>query len=224
MHRRPRADPLPHRQVIPYAAQPSTAIRPRLLEAGFRCLLTTANGAKQAPTPGHNYAIDNGAWGAHMRSEPFDEAAFAKGLKRWGAEADFVVVPDIVAGGLASLEFSRGWLPRVQAIAPRPLLAVQDGMTPDDVAGLVADGVGIFVGGSTEWKDRTLIEWCRWAAARGAWCHVGRVNTTRRVRLCAAGGATSFDGSGVSMPAWTDEMLGRIGRALKAAEAQPWLL
>ncbi len=67
--------------------------------------------------------------------------------------------------------------------------AVQDGMTVEDVPG---DADVIFVGGSTEWKWRTVAMWC--AAFQRV--HVGRVNTYRRLWECHDAGAESIDGTG----------------------------
>lgn len=41
-------------------------------------------------------------------------------------------------------------------------------------------------------------DWAALARERETICHVGRVNSQRRISLCAAAGVTSFDGSGVS--------------------------
>jgi hypothetical protein len=53
----------------------------------------------------------------------------------------------------------------------------------------------VFVGGSTDWKLDTMATWAALARERGAWCHVARVNTPKRIRKVALAGATSFDGS-----------------------------
>jgi len=139
---------------------------------------------------------------AFQRGEPFDVSAFEKAVALLGASADWIVLPDIVAGGLASLRFSLDWL---DALRNRPelhgaqyLLAVQNGMEPRDIVPLVGPESGIFVGGDTAWKLATMRTWARLAHEHGAICHVGRVNTVRRIRLCAAVGADSFDGSGAS--------------------------
>jgi hypothetical protein len=60
--------------------------------------------------------------------------------------------------------------------------------------------VGIFVGGSdkSDWKERTVGQWAALARSAGAICHVGRVNTQRRIAICAAAGATSIDGTSAS--------------------------
>ena len=46
---------------------------------------------------------------------------------------NFAVLPDIVQGGLASLDFSLSWEKRVRPYSERVLIAVQDGMEPKDV-------------------------------------------------------------------------------------------
>lgn len=114
-----------------------------------------------------------------------------------GAGADWIAVPDIVAGGASSLEFSLSWLPRLRGVAPL-LLPVQDGMRVEDVTPLVGKDLGLFVGGTTRWKLDSLQQWGVVARARGCHLHVGRVNTARRIALCAAAGAESFDGTSVS--------------------------
>lgn len=50
----------------------------------------------------------------------------------------------------------------------------------------------------TRHKEDTLPAWGELAREKGCWLHVGRVNTARRIALCAAASATSFDGSGPS--------------------------
>lgn len=45
---------------------------------------------------------------------------------------------------------------------------------------------------------RYALEWGALARDTGCYLHVARVNTVRRVRLCDAAGADSFDGSSVT--------------------------
>lgn len=138
--------------------------------------------------------------------------------------ADWIVVPDIVMGGPASLAFSRGWLERLRRrrnlSGATFLIAVQNGMRPGDVRDMLGPGVGIFVGGDTRWKLATMPLWARLAHARGAICHVGRVNSVRRIRLCAAAGVDSFDGSGVSRFA---AALPPLDRARRQGDVEGWL-
>jgi hypothetical protein len=152
-------------------------------------------------TEGFPYALDNGAWTAFQKGEPFDEPAFMDAVNALGSGADFIVIPDIVAGGRRSLQFSLRWLPTLlmhPKIACPLLLAAQDGMEFRQVAPFLDKSVGLFLGGSTEWKLKNAIGWTRAAKQLGAVVHIGRVNTVKRVNLCGAAGADSFDGSGPS--------------------------
>ncbi len=153
------------------------------------------------------YALDNGAWSAFTQAKPFDVPAFERALVRFAPAADWTVLPDIVAGGHASLETSLRWMRRVLDAGPRALLAVQDGMAITDVATFVGPRVGLFVGGSTAWKWQTLPAWAELARRSSCWLHVGRVNTSKRIHACGDVGATSFDGTSPSRFAVTTPKL-----------------
>jgi len=176
-------------------------------------LLISATG--QLRTEGMRYALDNGAWTAFQQGQPFDEDAFVVAVDRLGERADWVVLPDIVEGGLASLEYSLTWLERLRGMPSRLLIAVQNGMQVQDVASFLSPAVGIFVGGSTQWKEETAQAWGSLARRRHCYLHVGRVNSARRIRICAAAGADSFDGTSVSRYAKT---LPRLDRATRQAD------
>ena len=126
--------------------------------AGWR-LLVSARGALRCE--GFPYAIDNGAWTAHQKGAPFDFAAFDRVVSLLGDGADFIVVPDRVADARTTLRWTEEWLPLLDGIGRRRLVAVQDGMSEADVAPWLGDDVGIFVGGTTEWKEETLPRWGR---------------------------------------------------------------
>lgn len=177
--------------------------------AGWRVLLSPATGLKNYGIP---YALDNGAWSAFIAKEPFREEPFRLAVAKIGSDAAFVVAPDIVAGGIESLELTNRWLPWVLDRTMVALIAVQDGMRPGDVIRALGPRVGIFVGGTTKWKEETMVMWATLAHSHGAICHVGRVNTKRRIFLCAAADADSFDGSSVSRFAKT---LPRLDHARK---------
>lgn len=146
-------------------------------------------------TEGFGYAIDNGAWSCFTSGVAWDEGKFREFYDKFGSGADFVVAPDIVAGGLRSLRLSESWLPRLDGLR---LVPVQNGMTSDHVSPLLGPDVGIFVGGDDEWKDRTMRSWGHLARDVGCYLHVGRVNTLRRVKLSVEAGADSIDGSSVT--------------------------
>lgn len=172
-----------------------------LADAGWRLLVSAAADWR---TEGFAYGLDNGAWPAHVAGRPcLDEEIFGRALIALGAAADWVVVPDIVMGGGASLTLSRWWLPRVLDQTQLALIAVQDGMTSTDVDDLVGERVGIFVGGSTEWKKSSLPIWAALKRDTGCYLHVGRVNSVRRIALCMWARADSFDGTSVTRFATT---------------------
>jgi hypothetical protein len=181
--------------VIAYASRTGTRRNlAALRDAGWR-ILVSARGVLR--NEGFRYALDNGAWTAFTQREPFDVGAFEKALDLMGAEADWVASPDIVGGGMRSLELSESWLPRLMD-ARLVLIPVQDGLTASDVRPLLGNRVGIFLGGSTEWKLATMREWGELAREVGCYYHVARVNTRRRIEMCSEAGATSFDGSSAS--------------------------
>lgn len=179
--------------MISYASRTGTRRNLDALRAsGWRLLVSAAGVLRHEGFP---YALDNGAWSAFTQGRPFDEAAFSRALRSMGADADWTVIPDVVAGGLASLDLSLRWMRHVLDESPRGMIAVQDGMSVADVAGFIGPRVGLFVGGSTAWKLSTMGQWAELANAREAWCHVGRVNSCRRISQVIASGAHSFDGT-----------------------------
>lgn len=179
--------------MISYASRTGTRRNLDALRAsGWRLLVSAAGVLRHEGFP---YALDNGAWSAYTQGRPFDEAAFNRALRLMGARADWTVIPDIVAGGAASLDLSLRWMRQVLDESPRGMIAVQDGMTPGDVASFIGPRVGVFVGGSTTWKLENMAAWAALARSKGAWCHVGRVNTVRRIGQVIACGAHSFDGT-----------------------------
>ena len=173
-----------------------------MTEHGWRQLIEPSHLSKHAlrsSPPELQYMIDNGAWGCFNRGAEWSSDGFVELLELYGSGADMIVLPDIVAGGEASLGRSLSWLGRVRSYGSRMLLAVQDGMNPAHIEPVLKDtGCGIFVGGTTEWKLATLNQWGRVARRAGCWLHVARVNTVIRINQCAAAGANSFDGSSVT--------------------------
>jgi hypothetical protein len=186
-----------------YASRTGTR---RNLEEISRCgwrLLVSARGVLR--NEGFRYALDNGAWTAFQRGEPFDVQAFDKAVQLLGSDADFVVIPDKVGDSIETLRMADEWTPRLHGL--RLYLAVQDGMTDADLIARSESVAGVFVGGSTEWKLRTAPRWRELTRRLGMLCHVARVNTERRIEWCRSLGVTSVDGSSASRFAVTTERL-----------------
>ena len=154
------------------------------------------------------YALDNGAYHCWNNGKPFDDNKFISALEksdRTGKKPEFVVCPDIVAGGLDSLAFSLAWLEKM----PRDdyYLAVQDGMSISDVEPHIHKFKGLFVGGTLKWKLRTSSEWVKLAHNHNRKCHIGRVGTFRRLLWAKTIGADSVDSSNfVQNPGWLNKI------------------
>jgi hypothetical protein len=182
-------------EMISYASRTGTRRNLEALRgAGWRLLVTPSC----VRTEGFRHALDNGAWSSFCQKTAWDDAAFKKALTKVGGSSDFVVVPDIVQGGLASLDLSLKWLPSVLSETRLALIAVQDGMLPSDIEPFLGDNVGIFVGGSTDWKLNSLPGWARLARKHSSYIHVGRVNSAKRISVCLMHSVNSIDGTSAS--------------------------
>ena len=163
---------------------------------------------------------DNGAYTDFVAGRPFDYLRWSRdmrAIRMWCERGeltrpDFVVVPDLVAQGAASLAFSLEHLAESRAAGAPCYLAVQDGMTVWQVRRALAHFDGIFVGGSLEWKLATAATWVRLGRQLRLPVHVGRVGTLDRVEWAAAIGASSIDSS---FPLWTRERLGAFVEAVR---------
>jgi hypothetical protein len=164
--------------------------------------------------------FDNGAFPDFLAGRPFQ-------VDKWLAEVeeaakhdvppDFAVVPDEVGKGVQSLHLSVSWVGHVRELDLRPYLVVQDGMTHENVLGVLDLFDGLFVGGSTDWKMKTAAAWCDFAHDNGKPCHVGRVGTGHRVRWAREIGADSIDSS---QPLWSRDHMRRFLRALQLEDNQ----
>ena len=162
--------------------------------------------ASDRPFPPFYYAyepwgFDNGAFVAWTRGNQFPEKVFLKRLDaalRVETDPAVAVCPDIVAGGLRSLEFSVNWLKRLPSWWPW-YLAVQDGMTQDAVLDVAHLFAGIFLGGTDRFK-LTAYHWSRLAHFADKKFHYGRAGTLRKIRHAYAVEADSLDSN---FPLWT---------------------
>lgn len=142
------------------------------------------------------YFTDNGAFVAWQAGKDFNATKFEallEGVWRHHVSPDFMVAPDIVAGGLASLALSVAWLPKMLPLKRPVYLVVQDGMEPTDVKAELEPFAGVFVGGSLQWKLKTARDWVDFAHINQRKCHIGRMGTTGRVRAALRWGADSID-------------------------------
>jgi hypothetical protein len=106
----------------------------------------------------------------------------------------FCAAPDVVADSRATLERFEEWGSVLRACGLPAALVLQDGITPQRVPWSQVDAV--FVGGTTGFKlSEEAARVVAAARLRGLWCHMGRVNTARRIRYAASIGCHSCDGT-----------------------------
>ena len=145
-------------------------------------------------------ALDNGAFSCFRKGYPFMEDVFLKTLSdsyKKNIKLDFIVCPDVVAGGMDSYYFSLKWAQEGLLTAPNLALAVQDGMMPNKLGNL-SRWKYIFVGGTKEWKWKTAKMWVDFAHDNGKLCHIGQCG-----RLEYLHNAFRYDADSVDSTSWT---------------------
>lgn len=157
---------------------------------------------------GFRFALDNGAFAAGDKWTEDGWVEMLDTIRLRGQEPLWALVPDVVGDRDGTLEKWKRYAPILKRYGWPLAFAVQDGMTVDDVP---HDAEVIFVGGSTEWKWRTLTMWC----AAFPRVHVGRVNTYRKLWICHEAGAESCDGTG-----WMRDVNGEQFRGLEVYLAE----
>ena len=161
--------------------QPRELVRPKKKEIG----------PKRFP-----WFFDNGVFAAFKAGLAFDGAAYEAALSRLKEveqPPDFLVTPDLVGGGVDSIALSLDWVGKVKLFGSA-YLVVQEGMNYTDVAQVLGQFAGIFVGGATlEWKWATAKYWVQLAHFHSKPCHIGRVGTGIRVKMALASGCDSID-------------------------------
>lgn len=168
-----------------------------------------------------SFALDNGAFIAHTSGRAFDGESFVRAVKRCVPYSpDFIVIPDIVRGGLDSLQMSLDWIPQLRQLAPHiPLaLVVQDGMEPHHIEPHLELFEILFVGGGRDWKYKTGESWVKFFNARESRpVHIGGIGSASGVRWAKSIGATSIDSTG---PLWSQPAMKRWLDALKEPATQ----
>ena len=152
------------------------------------------------PWPGERWGFDNGAFSHWKNGQEFDGDGFQRRLDvalGLGTPC-LAVVPDIVGGGLDSLEFSESWRQRLPGHWPW-YLALQDGMEVDVVESVAGSYSGLFMGGTNAFKS-TAAEWVALSRRLDIPFHYGRAGIPRKVIHAKVVGADSLDSA---FPLWS---------------------
>jgi hypothetical protein len=138
------------------------------------------------------YVLDNGVYRDFANHKAWDGEQFldlVKQCKYLPQSPLWVVVPDVVGNGSATIDLWADWEPKLRKFGYPLAFVVQDGITISQIP-TTADV--IFVGGSDKWKYPMLEKFI----ALGKPVHVGRVNNAQYLWRCYQLGVTSCDGSG----------------------------
>jgi hypothetical protein len=141
--------------------------------------------------PGVPWGADNGCFSA-------PEKYTDDGYLGWLADRDpthclFAVGPDVLADHAATVELSRPLFPRIRALGYPVAFVAQDGWSEGDTPWDEFDV--LFIGGTTAFKLGRGGDAILAARQRGKPVHMGRVNSYSRLRLAAAAGCASADGT-----------------------------
>lgn len=137
------------------------------------------------------WAADNGRFNApHLYS---DDRYLGWLAKQPVERCLFATAPDVLANHAATVELSMPLFPLLRALGYRAAFVVQDGWCEDDTPWDKFEA--LFVGGTTKFKLGRASLAIAAASVRGKWIHMGRVNSFARLRVAAALGCNSADGT-----------------------------
>lgn len=144
--------------------------------------------------PGIKWAADNGQFSGRVTVAQF--FAWLEAMRPYRHSCLFATAPDVVGNAVATLDKYRFYAWRIKALGYPVALVGQDGL---ESLPWPPEYDAFFVGGSTEWKMSDAADWCiAKAKASGAWVHVGRVNSQRRIRHFQLVGVDSCDGTALA--------------------------
>ena len=155
-------------------------------------VMLSFNAGKQSMSGHSLFAADNGCF---VQADKYSNDGFLTWLDKLDRAAClFAVAPDVVGDAVATKDRAYPMLPRIQKLGFKAAYVCQDGELPNTVEWSKLDA--IFIGGSTEWKlSQAAADLVAEAKHQDKWVHMGRVNSFQRMRLAAAIGCDSVDGT-----------------------------
>lgn len=151
-------------------------------------------GNNVAPLAFWDFGADNGCFARGDKFDPDAWLRWLESLRPFAKNMLFAVAPDVMQNAGATLERSLPHLKAIRDLGFPPAFVSQNGCRSDLVPWDEIDC--LFVGGDDDWKlGAASWELCREAKRRGKWVHVGRVNSFKRLQLCARNEVDSADGT-----------------------------
>lgn len=181
-------------------------------------VMLSFNAGKQAKHGHSIFAADNGCF---AQGKSYSDDKFLEWLNSLNRQAClFATAPDVVADAVGTRKRAYPMLPKIRKLGFKAAFVVQDGETADQILWDELDA--IFVGGSTDWKlSQAAGDIVAEAKRRGKWVHMGRVNSFKRMRLAAAIGCDSVDGTYLAFE--PDNRKEKIKEWIKMLNKQPLL-
>lgn len=173
-----------------------------------------------AASTGLPWALENGAFSGRGDFAPFWDAVGRCRRLPSAGRLLFVVAPDVFDAetrrGNAEATLAR-YPDEADRLAGLPVAVVlQDGAEGFDLVTVLSHPAttAVFVGGSDDFKlSAAAADLCAEARSRGLWCHMGRVNSGRRIRYARINSCDSVDGTGLTK--FYRAKLGIVVRELK---------
>jgi hypothetical protein len=193
----------------------SGAIRKELVGMDRMGFLITPKGGHRPDLSTMPWAADSGCY-----STPYiGDDSYLRFLDSYPRDTClFAVAPDVVADWSGTVKVAAAVLPKIRAMGFPAAFIAQDDLPPAWVAWDEFDA--LFVGGTTAYKlSEDAYALVREAKRRGKWCHMGRVNSLRRLQAAAMGGYDSVDGTYLAFG--PDVNLVRLRGWLDALSRQP---
>jgi len=186
-------------------------------EHNFRTLITSPH----FRTPQTAYALDNGAYSDWKHNRDFRSEEFLQFLRKYmelDRKPEWVAVPDKVAQGNESLDFSLRWVDKIPDYFENLMLVVQDGMDTERVENHVDKFYGIFIGGTKRWKIDSAPSWVDLAHRHGKISHIGRISNWKEIMWAERIGVDSIDST-----TWPQNYCRSSAHNIKKAKSQTTL-
>lgn len=165
----------------------------KVFAPGWGHILTPSSGAVSIPD-GAVWCADSGVFTGVFEPERF--FSWLESMRIYAGKCVFVAVPDSVSNAVETLYKYRWWAWRIKDLGYPVAYVAQDGA---ESLPFPPEYDALFIGGSTEWKLSPAADACILRAQeRGAWVHIGRVNSQKRIRHFQLVGADSCDGTTIT--------------------------
>ena len=203
-----------------YVGEPAGKTLELCKKKGIGAVITPHKKTRYYPYKFPFFFVDNGAFGWWNRGESFNEKEFFKLLEKienfYPQVPDFVVIPDKVAEGISSVEFSISYYEKLKELPYKLAFVVQNGMNEELVKEVLKELPKVkvlFVGGTLPWKLQSLPVWAKVAKELSLSLHVGRMGTEGRVTFARLTQVSSIDSS---LPLFSKSKLQRFLQALES--------